>query len=139
MILFVGQYLCFEKIVHLSGALEQSSLKSIYNLFLWPIVVIYSDICVFIRRLRRLLSSPSSHAFETIHPKEMPFLRVAIVRKASEGRGHWLSGLAVDHSAGWTGPGLNLPPKGKILPRHHHLAPDGRQLSVHNVLGNVGM
>ena len=76
----------------------------------------------------------------------MPFLRVAIVRKASFRRGHWLGGLAVDHWAEWTGPRLNFPPKGKCLPtsarhatgfstcvgsssKHQHLAPDGRQLS----------
>ena len=46
----------------------------------------------------------------------MPFLRTAIVRKASDGRGHWLGGLAVDHWAGWTGPRLNLPSKGKMSP-----------------------
>ena len=34
MILFVGQYLCLEKIVHLSEAPEHSSLKSIYGIFL---------------------------------------------------------------------------------------------------------
>ena len=46
----------------------------------------------------------------------MPFLRTAIVRKASDGQGHWLGGLAVDHCATWTGPRMNLPLKGKMSP-----------------------
>ena len=47
---------------------------------------------------------------------EMPFLRAGIVRKAPDGRDHWLGGLAVDHWAGWTGPRTNLPFKGKTSP-----------------------